>query len=229
VIKKVQSNLRIFSAFLSFQTRSKGFKEQEGKIGLTRAQTKNKKSRNTTCMPNYTLMAADLRSRGLFNKENLNPPKNVIQNILAMSGFWYEEEKYQKRFKDLMIHGNFFPFNGLRRSAMSAHFQVTEDADTTSAWAGTSSKQWDTWYERSYTKQESREHWQIVAPHMEEKMSPEDFVLLLPEGHKLDNVIKEPLRKLIERTKQQSMNPEEPTIKSDVTKSVTAEEKLPKI
>ena len=35
-----------------------GFKEDVGKIGLTRAQTKNRKSRNTTCMPNYNWSAA---------------------------------------------------------------------------------------------------------------------------------------------------------------------------
>lgn len=197
----------------------KGFREEEGKIGLTRAQTKTRKSRNTTCMPNYTLMAADLKSRGLFNKENLNPPKNVIQDILAMSGFWYEHEKYQKKFKDVMIPDNFFPFNALRRSAMSAHFQVTEDAATTSAWAGTSRSQWDTWYERSYSKQEAREHWQMVPPHMEEMVFPEDLALLLPEGHKLDNVIKEPLRKLIERTKQ-SAKADEETATSDNLKAV---------
>ena len=106
-----------------------------------------------------------------------------------------------------MIPGNVFPFNALRRSAMSAHFQVTENAATTTAWAGTSSSQWDTWYEGSCTKQEALEHWQMVAPHMEEAMAPADLALLLPEGHKLDNVInviKGPLRELIERTKLQS-------------------------
>jgi hypothetical protein len=177
-----------------------GFKEDVGKIGLTRAQTKNRKSRNTTCMPNYNLMASGLRARGLFDKENLNPPKNVIQNILALSGFEYKEKKYQKRYKKEMIPGNGLPFNALRRSSMSAHFQVTEDPAATAAWAGTSGSQWDTWYERSYTKPEGKEHWQMLPTSQKEGLTAEDLELLLPEGHKLDNVVKKPLRDLIERT-----------------------------
>jgi hypothetical protein len=178
-----------------------GFNEVEGHTRQSRATTKNHKFRQSTCMPIYTLLMSELKNRGMFERANLNPPKTAIEHIFALSGFAYKSAHYA-HLKESMIKSKCYPQNGLRRSAMAAHFQVTESASDTTSWAGTTSGEWDEWYSRAYSKQEAREHWQQLVPtFMRVTMTEEDFLALLPSGHKLDNVVNQELARLIDRTK----------------------------
>jgi predicted DNA-binding protein (UPF0251 family) len=80
-----------------------------------------------------------------------------------------------------------YPPNGLRRSGMSAVFQVFEDKDYTINYFSTGGESWEGAYKSSCSKQEAREHLQVLYGVMNSEYSDEDRKDFLPKGHKLDD------------------------------------------
>jgi len=80
-----------------------------------------------------------------------------------------------------------YPPNALRRSGMSAMYQVYESKEYTIDYFSTGGTSWEDSYKRSYSKQLAREHWQLLYGFMDRLYSEEDRKGLLPVGHKLDD------------------------------------------
>lgn len=80
-----------------------------------------------------------------------------------------------------------YPPNGLRRSGMSAIYQVFEDKNKTIEYFSTGAESWDDSYKSSYTKRGAREHFQVLYDVMDPVYSEEDRKGFLPKGHKLDD------------------------------------------
>jgi transposase-like protein len=79
------------------------------------------------------------------------------------------------------------PPNGLRRSGMSAYYQIQESKHATITYFSTGGTSWEEAYKTFYTKQQAREHWQMLYSCMDKDYTPEDRVNFLPVGHKLDD------------------------------------------
>jgi hypothetical protein len=90
-------------------------------------------------------------------------------------------------FPDKLAKRQGFPPNGLRRSGMSAHYQVFESKDATTTYFSTGGPSWEEAYKTFYSKKEAREHWQMLYSCMDKLYSEEDRKLFLPIGHKLDD------------------------------------------
>jgi len=78
-----------------------------------------------------------------------------------------------------------YPPNGLRRSGMSAIYQVFEDRNHTIEYFSTGAESWEKSYKSSYTKQAAREHLQLLYRVMDSEYSDKERESFLPKGHKL--------------------------------------------
>ena len=72
-----------------------------------------------------------------------------------------------------------YPPNGLRRSGMSAIYQVFEDKNKTIEYFSTGAESWDDSYKSSYTKRKAREHFQVLYDVMDPVYSEEDRLSLI--------------------------------------------------
>lgn len=80
-----------------------------------------------------------------------------------------------------------YPPNGLRRSGMSAYYQVFESKDATITYFSTGGTSWEEAYKTFYSKPVAREQWLMLYNSMDKAYSQEDRKAFLPTGHKLDD------------------------------------------
>lgn len=90
-------------------------------------------------------------------------------------------------FKDDLARRQGYPPNALRRSGMSALYQVYESKDATITYFSTGGTSWEESYKTFYSKKAAREHWQCLYSCMDKMYSEQDRKELLPPGHKLDD------------------------------------------
>jgi len=88
-------------------------------------------------------------------------------------------------FQELLAKRQNYPHNALRRSGMSAMYQVFESKDGTITYFSTGGTSWEEAYKTSYSKQLAREHWQILYSFMDKSYNEDDRNAFLPAGHKL--------------------------------------------
>ena len=180
------------------RTGAADFRSADGVLSIPGQAAKKKKGRESIAIKHSIFMVETLRLKGQYNDENLRPSKHERRVIQVLAGFLStsksvlddaEKERQQIDILGLPLTkekwGERYPQNAMRRTALSAHYQLYQSVSTTVEWAGNGKKIFRDYYKRLCTKAGAAEYWTML-PTVLKQMGAK---ISLPEGHKLDSAL----------------------------------------
>jgi hypothetical protein len=178
------------------------FHLDDGILSIPASASKTR-ARTSEVTKNLIVMVQALIAKGMFEEENLKPSATQRMIIQILAGFSHNFPRitaFANRARMKILRKGLpltserwnmpWPRNGLRRTALSMHFQLFGDVQRTTRWGGNSPGIFKKYYERLCSKAGAAEYW-VMLPAV---LAREGIAVGLPEGHKLDPVIDKELK-----------------------------------